>query len=85
MQVAQAFRRSCELETTYLEETGLAAMAKAVQFFHCLAGELRHGPRTISLENNARRMCCRAAGIPEFTFFDDDYIGITAFGEFVGQ
>jgi len=52
--VGQAFRARCNLQATHFEEAGLAIMAKAMKFFHCLARKLRHSSRPIGLEDNAR-------------------------------
>ena len=42
VKLGQALRSRCNLQTAHLEKTGLVAFAKAMQFFNCLAGELRH-------------------------------------------
>src|SRR6476619_4698062 len=85
VKVGEALRCRCKLHAAHLKETGLAVMVKAIKFFNSLAGELRHGTRPISLENNARCVRCRAARLPKLTFFNDDYIAISAFSELICQ
>src|SRR5688572_4799722 len=80
VKVGQTLWRRCKLHAAHLEETGLAVVAKAVELLNGLAGELRHGTRTIGLEDDARRVRCGAAGFPELTFFNYDYVVIPAVG-----
>jgi hypothetical protein len=56
VKVGEALRCCGNLQAPYFQETALAGMVKGIKFFNCLRCELRHGTRTVGLENNAGRV-----------------------------